>query len=162
MRRAILRRVFGAQIGHPVALYSGIEIRKPSGLTIGSGSAIGHRVTLDARGTLVIGSHVNISSEAMIWTAQHDYRDPEFDAVYKPVEIGDYAWLGPRCIILPGVKIGRGAVVAAGAVVPKDVPPCAVVAGVPARVVAQRPDAFRYRPSDGAKPFANRAAESLD
>lgn len=54
------------------------------------------------------------------------------------VEIGPYAWICSRSIILPGIKIGEGAVVASGAVVTKDVPPYAVVGGVPARVIGQR------------------------
>jgi len=144
LRRLVLRRVFGADIGADAVVYGGFEIRAPRRLVIGAGSVIGHRVTLDARGGLVIGCNVNISGEAMIWTAQHDYRDPEFNAVFKPVTIEDHAWLGTRCMVLPGVTVGRGAVVAAGAVVTHDVPPCTVVAGIPAREVARRPDDFRY------------------
>jgi acetyltransferase-like isoleucine patch superfamily enzyme len=145
--------MLGANIGRGVVLYGGFEIRSPRRLAIGDHSAIGHRATLDARGGLTIGANVNLSSEVMIWTAQHDYRDPGFKAVFKPVAVGDHAWLGPRCIILPGVTVGQGAVVAAGAVVTKDVPDFTVVGGVPARKLADRPRGLEYRPADDPVPM---------
>ncbi len=64
--------------------------------------------------------------------------DPEFSDIYRPIAIDDYAWIGSRATILAGVTIGRGAVVMAGAVVSRDVPPYAVVGGVPAQVVSMR------------------------
>ena len=145
--------MFGADIAPSVALYGGFEIRSPRKLKIGANTVIGHRATLDARGGLMIGKNVNFSSEVMIWTAQHDYRDPEFGTMFKPVAIDDYAWLGPRCIILPGVTIGEGAVVAAGAVVTKDVESYTVVGGVPAQKIADRPKGLNYNPAAGPIPF---------
>jgi acetyltransferase-like isoleucine patch superfamily enzyme len=115
VRKFVLRHLFRADIGCGAILYGGFEIRSPRKLKIGANTVIGHRATLDARGGLTIGKNANLSSEVMIWTAQHDWRDPQFGAVFKPVAIGDYVWLGPRCIILPGVTVGEGAVVAAGA-----------------------------------------------
>lgn len=145
--------MFGAQIDRTVVLYGDFEIRSPRKLKIGAGSCIGHRATLDARGGLTIGANVNLSSEVMIWTAQHNYRDPAFGTDFKPVTIGDYVWLGPRCIILPGVTVGGAAVVAAGAVVTKDVEPYAVVGGVPARKIADRPKGMNYNPSENPVSF---------
>lgn len=153
LRRGVLCRMFGARVGSGTVLYGGFEIRSPRRLEIGAQSVIGHRAVLDARGGLTVGRRVNLSSEVMIWTAQHDYRDPQFAAVFKPVRIGDYAWLGPRCIVLPGVTIGEGAVVAAGAVVTKDVAPYAVVGGVPARPIAERPQGLEYNPSESPMPL---------
>jgi len=153
LRQSVLCRVFGARIGSGTVLYGGFEIRSPRRLEIGEQSVIGHRAVLDARGGLTIGRRVNLSSEVMIWTAQHDYRDPHFAAVFKPVRIGDYAWLGPRCIVLPGVTVGEGAVVAAGAVVTKDVAPYTVVGGVPARPIAERPRGIEYNPSEHPVPL---------
>ncbi len=153
LRRTLLARVFGADIARSSILYGGFEIRSPRKLIIGASSVIGHRAVLDARGGLEIGSNVNFSSEVMIWTAQHDYRDPEFGTDFKAVSIGDYVWLGPRCIILPGVTIGNGAVVAAGAVVTKDVEPYAVVGGVPAVKISDRPKDLNYNPAANPIPF---------
>jgi len=151
-RKCVLR-LLGAQIDRSAVLYGGFEIRSPRKLMIGANSSIGHKATLDARGGLTIGNNVNFSSEVMIWTAQHDYRSPTFDTDFKAVEIGNYAWLGPRCIILPGVTIGEGAVVAAGAVVTKDVEPYTVVGGVPAVRISDRPQGLSYNPAQGATPF---------
>jgi len=153
LRNFVLTHLFGAEIASSAVLYGGFEIRSPRKLKIGENTVIGHRATLDARGGLMIGKNVNLSSEVMIWTAQHDYRDPMFGTVFKPVTIGDYAWLGPRCIILPGVIIGEGAVVAAGAVVSKDVEPYTVVGGVPAQKIADRPKGMHYNPSEQPIPF---------
>lgn len=153
VRKFVLRHLFGADIASSTVLYGGFEIRSPRKLKIGANSCIGHRATLDARGGLTIGNHVNLSSEVMIWTAQHDYRDPQFAAVFRPVVIGDYAWLGPRCIILPGVIVGEGAVVAAGAVVTKNVPPYTVAGGVPAQKIADRPKGLNYNPAADPVPW---------
>ncbi|MBC8206019.1 MAG: acyltransferase [Kiritimatiellales bacterium] len=151
--RKFVLRLLGAQIDRSAVLYGGFEIRSPRKLTIGANSSIGHKATLDARGGLTIGRNVNFSSEVMIWTAQHDYRSSTFETNFKSVTIGDYVWLGPRCIILPGVTVGEGAVVAAGAVVTKDVEPYAVVAGVPAKKISDRPGNLNYNPAADPAPF---------
>ncbi|PIX73806.1 acyltransferase, partial [Candidatus Roizmanbacteria bacterium CG_4_10_14_3_um_filter_33_21] len=70
--------------------------------------------------------------------SEHDINSPAFSAINAPVEIEDYVFIGPRAIILPGVTIGQGAIIAAGAVVTKLVPPFTIVAGVPARVIGER------------------------
>jgi len=87
---------------------------------------------------LSIGNDVSISPDVTILTAQHRTDDPLFGLVSAPVVIDDYVWIGTRAMILPGVHIGKGAVVAAGAVVTKDVAPMEIVGGVPARPIGQR------------------------
>ena len=74
----------------------------------------------------------------MIYNTEHDINDPNFNPVFGEVIIEDYVFIGPRAIILPGVEIGKGAVVAAGAVVTKDVPPFAIVGGIPAKIIGER------------------------
>ncbi len=64
--------------------------------------------------------------------------DINFCGKGAPVEIGEYAWICSRSIILPGIKIGKGAVVASGSIVTKDVPPYAIVGGIPAKIIGQR------------------------
>jgi acetyltransferase-like isoleucine patch superfamily enzyme len=143
IRKKVLR-MLGAQIDEPVCLRARFEVRSPQKLSIGANTTIGHGAVLDARAGLTIGSCVNFSSEVMVWTSQHDYRCQDFSVIRKSVVIEDYAWLGPRTIVLPGVTIGEGAVVGAGAVVTKNVSPYTVVGGVPAKVIASRPKELRY------------------
>jgi acetyltransferase-like isoleucine patch superfamily enzyme len=108
---------------------------------------------LDARSGLTIGENVNLSNEVMIWSLHHDYNDPDFAAIGAPVIIEDYAWLCSRCIILPGVTIGKGAVVAAGAVVSRNVLPYTVVGGIPAKVIASRSSNLTYQLGKGIVPI---------
>jgi maltose O-acetyltransferase len=121
------------------------------GITIGRRTIINQQVCLDGRGGLAIGNYVDISPGVWILTDSHDMNDPQFPEVLAPVKIEDHAWIGSRALILPGVTVGEGAVVAAGAVVTGDVEPYCVVAGVPARQIGRRsrtPKAHRqaYRP----------------
>lgn len=142
--RNCLYKLYGVRLGNKVVIYSGAEIRSPKDLTIGDGSIVGHDTILDARNGIIIGKNVNFSTGVWIWTMQHDYRDPQFGACGGMVEIDDYAWISCRVTILPGIKIGKGAVVAAGSVVTKDVEPFAVVGGVPAKKIGERPHDLVY------------------
>jgi acetyltransferase-like isoleucine patch superfamily enzyme len=144
VRHFLLRRL-GMKLGAKSLIYMGGEIREPGNIQIGECTTIGHRCTLDGRGGLRIGDNVNLSSEAMIWTAEHDLYDPDFKATSGEVVINDYAWISCRSVILPGVHIGKGAVVAAGAIVTKSVEPYTVVGGVPAKPIGKRPENLRYK-----------------
>lgn len=131
-------RKMGAKMTKNVKFYEGISVRNPKGLVIEDGVSIGPKVLLDARCGLTIHKSAVIAYEVIIWTLNHDYNDENFCGKGAPVEIGAYAWICSRSIILPGIKIGEGAVVASGAIVTKDVEPYTVVGGVPARVIGQR------------------------
>lgn len=119
-------------------IFEGFHIRNPKGITIEHGVSIGPKVLLDGRKGLRIGKSAVIAYEAIIWTLNHDYNDEKFREKGGSVEIGEYAWICSRSIILPGVKIGKGAVVASGAIVTKDVPEWAIVGGVPAKILGYR------------------------
>lgn len=136
--RLFVYRLVGMKIGPKSTLHIGCRFFDPGGITIGVGTIVGDRCFLDGRAKLTIGSHVDIASEVMIYNSEHDLESDDFHAVDVPVSIGDYVFIGPRAIILPGVKVGKGAVVAAGAVVTKDVPDFAIVGGVPAKEIGQR------------------------
>ena len=88
---------------------------------------------------------MNISSHTLIVTGTHDIGDGEnFRGWYEPITIHDRAWLCTRSMVLAGVTIGEGAVVAAGAVVTKSVPAFDIVAGIPARKIGERPRDMSY------------------
>lgn len=136
--RRFFYRLSGVKIGRGSSVHMWANFFNPRGVTIGEDSIIGDHCFLDGRGSLKIGNHVDIASQVLIYNSEHDIEDEGFKAIISPVEIDDYVFIGPRAIVLPGVKIGRGAVVGAGAVVTKDVLPFKVVGGVPAREIKER------------------------
>ena len=121
-------------------------MNRRNGVRIGKNTRINRRCTLDLRNGLIIGENVSISPEVMILAASHDINDPGFASVaHPPITIEDHAFIGTRAMILPGVTVGRGAVVVAGSQVSKDVPPMTIVAGTPARPIGMRePGATAY------------------
>src|SRR3972149_6528131 len=135
---------FGVKIGSGSSIHMGCSFFNPKNVIIGKDTIIGESAFLDGRDKLVIGDHVDVASEVMIYNSGHDINDPKFIAKYGKVEIGDYVFIGPRTIILPGVHVGKGAVLAAGCVVTKDVPGFAIVAGVPAKVIGERKNKNPY------------------
>ena len=92
---------------------------------------------LDARrGGIIVGENVQLGNSVCLWTGSHNYNDPYFRSTAQkrgPITIGNRSWIGPGATILHSVNIGEGAVIAAGAVVTKDVEPFSIVAGIPAK-----------------------------
>jgi maltose O-acetyltransferase len=144
VRRSWYRRMLGWRIGPRATILMGQHIQmagiRSSGMkvSIGRGTVINHGCLLYTTGGLIIGENVSISSGVWLVTGTHDMNDPLFPDSYKPIVIGNHAWIGVRATILAGVTIGEGAVVMAGAVVTRDVPPYAVIGGVPAKILTQR------------------------
>ena len=154
------RRVVGVRIDPAARVHLGCylwffgpgHVRRV-GVRIGSNSWIGRDCVIDARGPLSVGDHVSIAPEVAVITTQHDLRSTDFALESRGVAIGDHAWIGMRATILPGSQIGRGAVVAAGAVVAGTVEPLSIVAGIPARVVGHRPDVATHYNLAGDPPW---------
>ena len=145
--RRFVYRALGAEIGKNVVFHFRTEVRGLYRLKIGDGTIIGDNALLAAGRGLTIGKNVNLSSNVSIYSGSHDHRDPYFrstPATTRPITIGDRVWIGSNAIILTGVNIGEGAVVCAGCVVTKDVEPYAVVAGIPAKKVNERPHDLKY------------------
>jgi len=119
-------------------IHIGANFFKPSNITIGHDTIIGDHCFMDGRAPLKIGNHVGIASQVLIYNDEHDINSPDYGNSFGPVEIGDYVFIGPRAIILPNIKIGKGAIVAAGAIVTKDIPEFEIWGGVPAKKISDR------------------------
>jgi acetyltransferase-like isoleucine patch superfamily enzyme len=139
IRFLLYRFVFDVDIPRNSIIYWRCRFFNPSGVRIGHHSIVGNDAFLDGRDGICIGKNVNIASHVQIFTKEHDIDSPTFGAVGGPVFIEDMVYIGSRAIILPGVKVGVGAVVAAGAVVTRNVEPWTFVGGVPARFIRRRP-----------------------
>lgn len=142
IRHAWYRRFLGWHIGQDASIFMGQHVQmgklRNQKVWIGRNTVINWDCMLYVTGGLVIGDNVSISAGVWLVTGSHDMNDPQFVDFYKPIVIGNYAWIGMRATILGGVTIGEGAVVMAGAMVTRDVPPFSVVGGIPARVITQR------------------------
>lgn len=136
--RKLVYRGAGVKIGKKSYIHMGAQFFYPGGVKIGNGTIVGQGAFLDGRDKIIIGDHVDIASDVMIYNSEHDITAEDFHATTAPVLIGDHVFIGPRAIILPGISIGKGAVVAAGAVVTKEVLEYTVVGGVPAKVIGER------------------------
>lgn len=145
VRLAFYRRIMRDDIAPTATIFMGAIFDCAGGLSIGDGSTVNARCRLDARGGLRIGSCVSIADDCRLLTADHDPRDPAFNGRQRGIEIEDYVWVGAGTIVLPGVRLGRGCVVGAGAVVTRDVAPFTIVAGNPARPIGERPRDLKYR-----------------
>ena len=132
------RNVMKFNIGKASYVLMNCSFDCAEGLIIGNSSTFNANCRIDARGGILIGNNVSISSDVIILTADHDIDKPDMEGRQKKVVIDDYVWIGTRATILPGVHIGYGAVVAAGAVVTRNVSAHQVVAGVPAKVIKER------------------------
>ena len=150
VRHLFYRKLMGIRIGRSSSIAmdcfltgfaTGWSIR------IGDHSTVNRRCYLDGRRGIEIGNNVNVSPEVYIVTFTHDPQSPTFACKGGPVVIEDHAWIGVRAVLLPGVRVGEGAVVGAGAVVTRDVPPYTIVGGVPATPRGERTRNLDYRTS---------------
>ncbi len=131
-------------IGRQSMVLWGVWIRGRR-IRIGRHCMINSRVMLDGRGhELWIGDNVDIAPFVQIWTLEHDPYAPNHGGQGGPVRLCDHCWIAAGAIILPGVEIGEGAIVSAGAVVTRDVPPWTIVGGIPAVPIGQRPAKVEY------------------
>lgn len=129
-------RLLGCRVGQKSIIRNGTRINVPFLVVIGANCSIhGH---LKSRGRIYIGNGVELVEDVYVSTQSHNVDSPCFESIYAPVNIKDLAWLGPRSIVLPGVTIGNGSVIGAGAVVTKDTDSWGVFCGVPARFIKAR------------------------
>lgn len=140
--RAQILRLAGFKIGRGTVIwdiptfYGGSGLKKR--ITIGRHGSIGVQCVFDVLAPITIGDHVVFGPQVMIITGGHEFGDEERRAgplTAQPVQIHNGVWIGARTTILPGVTVGKGAVIGAGSLVNRDVPPNSIVAGVPAKVI---------------------------
>lgn len=144
--RSFYLRSYLARFGRGTGVQMGCRFLNGRKVFLGDRNVINFGCLLDGRRYAIrTGGDVSIGPEASILTLGHDPQSPDFADKGGEVVIGDQAWICFRAIILPGVTIGEGAVVGAGAVVSRDVEPYTLVAGSPARVVGTRAKSLRYR-----------------
>jgi maltose O-acetyltransferase len=142
LRLACVRQLF-AQCGTVVRIGANARFGLGSAICIGDNSNIGQNFRLIGK-QLTIGEYVVMAADVVIITENHQFVDTELPIAMQgqdteqAVVIGDDVWIGIRSIILPGVEVGNGAVIGAASVVTKTVPPYAIVAGNPARIIGSR------------------------
>jgi acetyltransferase-like isoleucine patch superfamily enzyme len=144
LRMAYLRRL-GMKAGPHVYLFGSSEVLAPQNLVIAGNCHIGRYCQIDARGGIELGRNVVIASHTLLITADHDPNAPDFDGRLGKIVLQDRVWLGSRVVVLKGVTVGEGAVVAAGSVVHRDVAPYSIVSGVPAVSIGERSRDLSYQ-----------------
>jgi len=141
LKRIMLKKVF-KKIGYNVNVRPYLKFVSGKNISLGNNSGIGERSFLQDFAEIKIGDNVLIGDQVTILTVNHGTKRDQLirsqQNEYNQVIIGNDVWLGTKSIILPGVNIGNGAVIAAGAVVTKNVPEYALVGGVPARIIKYR------------------------
>lgn len=131
-------RAFGAKVGKGVVIKPGVSVKYPWLLSIGDYSWIGEDVWIDNLAQVTIGSNCCISQGAMLLTGNHDYKQPTFNLMVKPIVIEDGAWVGAKCVVCPGVTISSHAVLTVGSVATKPVGAYSIYQGNPAQFLKKR------------------------
>ncbi|MBL8237041.1 MAG: colanic acid biosynthesis acetyltransferase WcaF [Bryobacterales bacterium] len=136
--RCRLLRAFGARVGEGVVIKPGVRVKYPWRLALGDHAWVGEDAWIDNLEQVTIGAHACLSQGVYLCTGNHDWSDPAFGLIVKPITIAPCAWVGARATVCPGVTVGEGAVVAVGGVAGKNVPAYEVHAGNPASFVRDR------------------------
>ena len=159
--RAGLYRCLFAELGGFCLIYPGARVSHAYGIRAGRGLAVNSGAFLDGRGGLTLGANVLVGPNAVVLSTRHRFDDPRLPISAQGVElaataVGDDVWIGANAVVLAGVRVATGTVVAAGAVVSSDTEAWSIVGGVPARAIGSRP-----RPDAAAAPGAQaRRAET--
>jgi len=141
--RGLAYRPFLKRAGRPVFFGEHVRITSPENLDIGDWGAAGHYTFLNATGGIKIGAWAAVTHRCILNTVNHVYEDPEAPVRLQglevaPIVVEDDAWLGSGVYVMPGVTIGRGAIVGANSVVTRDIPAYSIAAGIPARPIRRR------------------------
>lgn len=143
--RFLYCRIVMPSIGHGTQISRHVHFISPHKIVLGNNVFINRNATLDGRKGLEIEDNVDIGEFSSIWSLQHDYNDPNHATIGGKTVIKDHSWIAPHSIILPGIEIGRGTVVATQAVVTKNTPAHSIMAGIPAKQIAERKNPLQYK-----------------
>ena len=137
--------LYGFRIGRGTRVLRNVVVYYPRNLSLGANVGIAAGCQFNAGGRITIADNVLIGPGCIIWSQNHRYESPEIPINQQgyereEVRIDEDVWIGAHAVVLPGVQLGRGTVVAAGAVVTKSTSPNSIVGGVPARVIGRRGD----------------------
>ncbi|MBI1318113.1 MAG: acyltransferase [Candidatus Hydrogenedens sp.] len=144
MRVAVLKYLYFVKIGPGTTMGIGVKYKKPMGMTIGRNTNINPGVRLDNRGGFTVGDNVDIGEGVVFYCGSHDINDPYYRTKVDPTVIHDRVCIFAGSMIVRGITIGEGAVVAAMSMVRKDIEPYAIVGGNPAKVIGERSHDLRY------------------
>ncbi len=136
--RVFLLKLFGARIRGVVFVDATTRIRMPWNLRMDARSCLGPHADVYNLAPVVLRKRCTVAQHVSICTGTHDISSRRLPLVTGPVEIGEDVFVGLRAVVLPGVRIGEGAVIGAGSVVTRDVPEWMIFAGNPARAVRKR------------------------
>lgn len=133
-----LLRLFGATVGRGVVVKPNVRIKFPWKLRVGENTWIGQEVWIDNLAEVTIGDNCCLSQGVYLCTGSHDHQRTTFDLVLGSITIESQCWIASKSVVLPGVRVGEGAVVAAGSVVVKNVDAGTIVGGCPATAIGSR------------------------
>lgn len=137
--RRFMLRLFGANIAKGANIYPTARIWLPRHLVMEEGSTIGPKVDCYNMAPITLRKGAIVSQRAYLCAGDHDHRDPHFQLVTRPIELGAHSWVAAEAFVAPGVTLGEGAVLAARGVAVKDMPAWTVWGGNPAKQIGERP-----------------------
>lgn len=136
-------QLFGCDLGEGVIIKPRVNIKYPWKVKIGDHVWIGEGVWIDSLDMITIGSNVCVSQGAYLLTGNHDYKDPHFGLITKPIVIQDGAWVGAKVVVCPGSVMYRNSIVTAGSVFTGESIKDGIYQGNPAVLIRERKIAFR-------------------
>ncbi|WP_026463740.1 hypothetical protein [Adhaeribacter aquaticus] len=136
--RSFLLKLFGAKVGKGVHVYPKVKIWAPWNVVFADQCGIANGVNLYSQGKIYIGRRVVVSQGSYICAGTHDYTNPGFPLITKPIIIKDHAWVAAEAFVHPGVTINEGCVIGARSVVTKDMPAWMLCSGFPCKPIKER------------------------
>jgi putative colanic acid biosynthesis acetyltransferase WcaF len=136
--KVFLLRLFGAKVGKGVVLKPNISIKYPWMLKLGNNIWIGEQVWIDNLAPVVIGDNVCLSQGALLLTGNHNYSEPNFDLIVKPIILSEGVWIGAKAVVCPGIECGSHSVLAVGSIATKNMDNYFIYQGNPAVKIKQR------------------------